>query len=185
MEYIIQNEQLLPKAEASINFEDRGYYFGDGIYEVIKVYHGQPFAMDHHLDRLRSSAEKLEIPLPFEEKKMIDLLMELLEKNKVMNGLVYFQVTRGVEPRNHLYTRNSTAVFTAFTQPAQNLEETQKNGVDVWLTDDIRWLRCDIKTINLLGNVMVKREAADQKIVRRRSSIVAERLRKGLPPIFS
>ncbi|WP_227938511.1 D-amino-acid transaminase [Alkalihalobacillus deserti] len=163
MEYIIQNQQLLPKKEASINFEDRGYYFGDGIYEVIKIYNGQPFAMDHHLKRLQSSAKKLDITLPYAEEKITELLMKLLNKNAVVDGFLYFQITRGVEPRNHLYTRNSPAVFTAFTQAAQNLEETQKNGVNVWLTDDIRWLRCDIKTINLLGNVMVKREAADHQ----------------------
>lgn len=177
MEYIIQNDQLLPRAEAAIHFEDRGYYFGDGIYEVIKIYHGQPFAMDHHLKRFRESAEKLDIRLPFQEQRITELLVELLEKNSVVNGLVYFQMTRGVEPRNHLYTRNSMPVFTAFTQAAQNLEETQKNGVDVWLTDDIRWLRCDIKTINLLGNVMVKREAADkncQEAILHRSGTITE-----------
>jgi D-alanine transaminase len=161
MDFIIQNEQLLPKSEAAIHFDDRGYYFGDGIYEVVKIYNGKPFAIEMHLKRLRSSADKLDIPLPFTEEKITELLMALLQKNALKNGLIYFQITRGVEPRNHLYTRNSTPVFTAFTQAAQNLSQTKNNGIDVWLTDDIRWLRCDIKTINLLGNVMVKREAAD------------------------
>ncbi|MDT8862507.1 D-amino-acid transaminase [Alkalihalobacillus sp. MEB130] len=163
MEYIIQNEKIIPKTEASIHFDDRGYYFGDGIYEVVKVYAGQPFAMDLHLNRLIESSKKLDITLPYSKEKITQFITTLIEKNSIQDGLVYFQVTRGVEPRNHLYSRESTPIFTAFTQPAQTLEDSQKNGIDVWLTDDIRWLRCDIKTINLLGNVMVKREAADNK----------------------
>ncbi|WP_332697938.1 D-amino-acid transaminase [Halalkalibacter lacteus] len=161
MEYIIQNETLIPKKEATLDLDDRGYYFGDGVYEVVKVYEGSPFAMDEHIARLFSSLKKLDIPLVFPKEKIVKLIHSLIEKNAIQNGLVYFQFTRGVEPRNHLYSRESTPVFTAFTQVAQNLENTQKNGIDVWLTDDIRWLRCDIKTINLLGNVMVKREASD------------------------
>jgi D-alanine transaminase len=161
MEYIIQNETLIPKNEATIDIDDRGYYFGDGVYEVVKVYEGNPFAMDEHISRLTASLKKLDIPLPFSLDKLVELIHRLVEKNAIDNGLVYFQITRGAEPRNHLYSRKSAPVFTAFTQAAQNNQATQENGIDVWLTDDIRWLRCDIKTINLLGNVMVKREAAD------------------------
>ncbi len=177
MEYIIQNELLLPKKEASIPLDDRGYYFGDGVYEVIKVYNGQLFAKDEHLQRLVDSAKKLEIPLPFSIEKMEELLYSLVEKNSMQNGLVYFQITRGVEPRNHLYSRELKSTFTAFVQPPQDVEDAQKNGVNVWLTDDIRWLRCDIKTINLLGNVMVKREAADhhcQEAIMHRNGTITE-----------
>ncbi|MCL7749850.1 D-amino-acid transaminase [Halalkalibacter alkaliphilus] len=177
MEYIIQNNKLLPKKDAMIHFDDRGYYFGDGIYEVVKVYEGQPFAMDLHLNRLVQSSSKLDIKLPYSKEQIQEYITTLIEKNSVQTGLVYFQVTRGVEPRNHLYSRESTPVFTAFTQPAHNTEDIQKNGIDVWLTDDIRWLRCDIKTINLLGNVMVKREAADnncQEAILHRNGTITE-----------
>ncbi|GAE36321.1 D-amino-acid transaminase [Halalkalibacter akibai] len=161
MEYVILDQQLIPKSEASINFDDRGYYFGDGIYEVVKIYNGQPFAMEMHLDRFRSSSEKLDIAFPMSNEQLSELLMSLLQKNSIDNGLIYFQITRGVEPRNHLYTRQSAPVLTAFTQATKDVATPQEKGLTVWLTDDIRWLRCDIKTINLLGNVLVKREAAD------------------------
>ncbi|ARK31417.1 D-amino-acid transaminase [Halalkalibacter krulwichiae] len=177
MDYIIYNQELVPRSEATIQFDDRGYYFGDGIYEVAKIYEGKPFAMDLHLKRLRSSAEKLDMAFPFSETTMTELLLHLLQKNNVKNGLIYFQLTRGVEPRNHLYTRKSIPVFTAFTQPSQDLKDMQKNGIDVWLTDDIRWLRCDIKTLNLLGNVMVKRESADngcQEAILNRDGFITE-----------
>ncbi|KHF38068.1 D-amino-acid transaminase [Halalkalibacter okhensis] len=177
MEYILQNDKLLPKKDAMIHVDDRGYYFGDGIYEVVKVYEGKPFAMEQHLTRLVQSSHKLDIKLPYSEDQITEFIHTLIEKNTLKNGLVYFQVTRGVEPRNHLYSRESTPVFTAFTQPGHSTEDLQQNGIDVWLTDDIRWLRCDIKTINLLGNVLVKREAADhncQEAILHRNGTITE-----------
>lgn len=163
MTYTLQDQQLVPREDAHVHIDDRGYYFGDGIYEVIRVYGGRPFAMEHHLKRLVSSSTKIDMELPYTEVKLTGLLNLLVEKNKLTDGLIYVQMTRGVEPRNHLYSRQSRPVLTGFTQSLLRNNEIQMNGINAWLTDDIRWLRCDIKTINLLGNVMVKREAADQQ----------------------
>nr|WP_231686836.1 aminotransferase class IV [Bacillus sp. JCM 19034] len=146
------------KAEASIPLDDRGYYFGDGIYEVIRIYNTEPFALDEHLNRLKESAKKLDLPLPKSLEKIKESMLALIEKNKLVNGSLYIQITRGCEPRNHLYSRETTPVMTAFCQP---LPKTINEHATVWLEPDIRWLRCDIKTINLLGNVLAKRNAAD------------------------
>ncbi len=115
--------------------------------------------------------------LPYTEAKLNELIKLLLDKNKLVDGLIYMQMTRGIEPRNHLYSRQSTPVLTAFTQPFLPSNEAQIKGISAWLTDDIRWLRCDIKTINLLGNVMVKREAADNECdeaIMQRDGIITE-----------
>lgn len=161
MEYVLINQSILPKEEAYININDRGYHFGDGIYEVIRIYDQKPFALDLHLSRLASSAKKLDMPLPYPLEELKVLLLALVEKNSITNGTIYFQVTRGVAPRNHLYSRETESTLTAFTQVLAS--DKQLDGIQVWLTPDIRWLRCDIKTINLLGNVLAKREAADNQ----------------------
>ncbi|TWI55972.1 D-amino-acid transaminase [Halalkalibacter nanhaiisediminis] len=163
MTYILQNQDLVRKEDAYVHIDDRGYYFGDGIYEVIRVYHGQAFASWHHIKRFIASAKKLDMNLPYTEAKLNELIDLLLHKNKLTDGLIYLQMTRGIEPRNHLYSRESTPVLTGFTQPFTRNHVVQTKGINAWLTDDIRWLRCDIKTINLLGNVMAKREATDNK----------------------
>ncbi|MCM3762731.1 D-amino-acid transaminase [Alkalihalobacillus oceani] len=163
MTYILQNADLVQKETAHLHIDDRGYYFGDGIYEVVRVYDGVPFAKEAHLTRLEESSAKIDMTLPYSGEDLIDLLDKLLEANELVNGLVYLQVTRGVEPRNHLYTKNCKPVLTAFTQPLPKKTAPQTAAVSVWLTDDIRWLRCDIKTINLLGNIIAKKEAADQQ----------------------
>lgn len=176
MEYVLINQSILPKEEAHININDRGYHFGDGIYEVIRIYEQKPFALDLHLSRLASSAEKLDLPLPCPLEELKVLLLALVEKNSINNGTIYFQVTRGVAPRNHLYSRETKSTLTAFTQELAS-DKQLEDGIQVWLTPDIRWLRCDIKTINLLGNVLAKREAADnqcQEAIMHRDRILTE-----------
>ncbi|WP_017726982.1 D-amino-acid transaminase [Halalkalibacterium ligniniphilum] len=160
MERYLLNEQIVPKEKALIHLEDRGYHFGDGIYEVVRVYHGQPFALVDHLTRFKNSAKKLDIPIPFEMEKLEALIRQLIEANSVNQGTVYFQLTRGISPRNHLYNRTEVPVLTGYARPHPTNNHSV-DSVDVWLTDDIRWLRCDIKSINLLGNVLAKREASD------------------------
>ncbi|WP_413379773.1 D-amino-acid transaminase [Alkalihalobacillus sp. 1P02AB] len=161
MEYVIDNGQLVLAEEAKIDRNDRGYHFGDGIYEVIRIYDRKPFTMTMHLDRFAASAKKLDMPLPMTMAQLESLLEQLIEKNQLEDGIVYVQMTRGISQRNHLYNRSETAVITGYSQEMPAKKELLKNGIDVWVTDDIRWLRCDIKTINLLGNIMAKREAAD------------------------
>ncbi|MED4196900.1 D-amino-acid transaminase, partial [Halalkalibacterium halodurans] len=160
MDYCLYQDQLVPREQLKIDPEDRGYHFGDGIYEVVHVYHGKAFALSDHLTRFKESAEKLDLPMLYSTDKLGELVQQLIEKNKLEHGMVYFQMTRGISPRNHLYTRNETPVLTGFSKP---LPDEKRESVRLYLTDDIRWLRCDIKTINLLGNVLAKREATDHQ----------------------
>jgi len=146
--------------EMKISIEDRGYYFGDGIYEVIKVYGGEVFTAHEHIDRLFQSAEKIKLVLPFSEAQILEIVGELIRINKVVDGSIYMQVTRGSYPRQHHFpkpsiTPNVTAYAVMSQRPLQQMEE----GVTAKSVADIRWLRCDIKSLNLLGNVMAKEEA--------------------------
>ncbi|MGY4690259.1 D-amino-acid transaminase [Salibacterium sp. K-3] len=161
MKYVWIHDQLIPEDQGSIDLKDRGYYFGDGIYEVIRLYDGSPFLWEEHFDRFSRSADKLDIPLPKPLQGIKDDMLSLIQANHMQNGIIYIQMTRGVEDRNHLYSRDLTPVLTAFTREDKVPSSLQAEGINVWAAEDIRWLRCDIKTINLLGNVMTKRRAED------------------------
>ncbi|MDV2685125.1 D-amino-acid transaminase [Alkalihalophilus lindianensis] len=162
MDYVLKQHDILQRDEASIDFNDRGYHFGDGIYEVVRTYNGTPFALEEHLDRFYESAKKLDMDLAISRETLISLINQLISKNQLKTGIVYLQVTRGVQDRNHLYSREISPVLTGYVASLDRKHEVMQNGIDLWLTKDVRWLRCDIKTINLLGNIMAKREAADQ-----------------------
>ncbi|WP_096201220.1 D-amino-acid transaminase [Bacillus sp. FJAT-45350] len=160
MGYVLYQDELIKKEDAKIDFDDRGYYFGDGIYEVMRIYEGIPFALDEHLERFFTSAKKLDIDATYTKEGLITLIKKLIDKNKLINGIVYLQMTRNISPRTHLYERNRHPVLTGFTSSIEGMSKPS-SPIDVWMTPDIRWLRCDIKTINLLGNVLAKRLAAD------------------------
>lgn len=161
-----------------INMEDRGYQFGDGIYEVVGVYHSKLYLLDEHMNRLVQSAEKLNIELPFSIEEMKTQLLELVHLNKLSEGIVYLQVSRGVAPRTHeLPTTPITPVVLAYTKTLDDLTELQDNGSTAILQEDIRWLRCDIKSLNLLPNTMAKQKAVEHSAVEailHRGNIVTE-----------
>ncbi|SFL67960.1 D-amino-acid transaminase [Salibacterium qingdaonense] len=161
MQYVWVHDQLTPQEEAGVHLQDRGYYFGDGIYEVIRLYDGTPFLWDEHFERFARSAAELDIPFPKPLEHIKQDMLTLIETNQVYNGIIYLQMTRGVQERNHLYSRDMTPVITAFTKEEDVPSHLQEEGITLWAVEDIRWLRCDIKTINLLGNVMAKRSAED------------------------
>lgn len=161
-----------------INMEDRGYQFGDGIYEVVGVYHSKLYLLDEHMNRLVQSAEKLNIELPFSIEEMKTQLLELVHLNKLSEGIVYLQVSRGVAPRTHeLPTTPITPVVLAYTKTLDDLTELQDNGSTAILQEDIRWLRCDIKSLNLLPNTMAKQKAVEHNAVEailHRGNVVTE-----------
>src|SRR5699024_674599 len=101
MGYVLINEDILPKNEVSVDIEDRAYQFGDGAYEVIAVYEGVPFKTEDHLNRLKYSLDSLSIKIPYELSTLKEKLYELKEKNDLKNGLIYFQVSRGLAKRKH------------------------------------------------------------------------------------
>ncbi|MDE5412268.1 D-amino-acid transaminase [Alkalihalobacterium chitinilyticum] len=177
MDYVLYQNRIIPKNELHIDMDDRGYNFGDGIYEVVRVYNGIPFAMDEHLDRLQHSASELDMTVPYSMETIEKLVYDLIQKNEINSGMIYFQLTRGIQPRNHLYSRDIEPVLSGFSKPLETNVEWQQNGLDTWMTKDIRWLRCDIKTINLLGNIMAKREASDNnchEALQHREGLVTE-----------
>ena len=150
------------KDELKISIEDRGYYFGDGIYEVIKVYGGELFTAHEHIERLYQSADKIKLSLPFMEDEVIDIARELIQVNNLEDGHIYLQVTRGSFPRQHHFPKPAVAPnVTAYAVRSPRPMAQMENGVTVKSIEDIRWLRCDIKSLNLLGNVLAKEEALE------------------------
>ncbi|MCM3767148.1 D-amino-acid transaminase [Neobacillus niacini] len=163
MTFAILNGDLVNRAEAKVDIEDRGYVFGDGVYEVIRVYNGKMFTGKEHLERFERSSANIGIHLPYGAEQITGMLEELVEKNNLQLGIIYMQVTRGVAPRVHAFPdQNVTPALTAFTREMPRPLAGLANGVKTILTEDIRWLRCDIKSLNLLGNILAKQKAAEQ-----------------------
>jgi len=143
---------------------DRGYHFGDGVYEVIRVWDGELFAFDEHFNRFLKSTTKIKIKIPYTKDYLKELIFKLIKENNVQLGSLFFQLTRGVAPRSHEFPPEFTKpVFTAFTTEKGIPEKEQNNGVAVVFTDDIRWLLCEIKSINLLPNVLAKQKAKSKR----------------------
>lgn len=162
MKKAIYNGKITEQAEISINIEDRGYQFGDGVYEVIRVYNGSLFTGDEHLQRLFESADSIQIKIPYSISEMKKQLLKLVEENKLLFGIIYLQVTRGVSQRNHLFpSADAEPVYVAYTREMQIPLAAMEKGVTVITVEDIRWLRCDIKSLNLLPNLLAKQKASE------------------------
>ncbi len=161
MVYFMDGE-FMQKEDLKISIDDRGYYFGDGVYEVVKVYNKEIYTGEEHFTRLFESARKIKLVLPFTKQQLIDVTYELINRNNISNGHVYLQVTRGSSFRQHNFPSPAVpAVVVAYTVDAARPLADMENGVTVKSVDDIRWLRCDIKSLNLLGSVLAKEEARE------------------------
>lgn len=171
------NGTFLPKDEAKVSIEDRGYQFADGIYEVILLRNGKLAFLPMHLDRLWRSAKGLELTLPFTRPELEAIMAELLEKNGMRDGALYMQVTRGVFPRNHSFppaeTKSSVVIY--LKPPYAGGEIGAPSAVITH--EDNRWLDPWIKSVSLLPNIMA-REAAVRRGAREavlvRDGIVTE-----------
>ncbi|WP_179887230.1 D-amino-acid transaminase [Bacillus sp. AFS088145] len=159
---VLLNNRIVDLKSANVNILDRGYQFGDGVYEVIRFFNKSYFELDAHLIRLKESCEKILIPFKMHLKKLESDLVYLMNTCDYDNGYVYIQISRGVMNRNHIYQdeANLKPQLIAYTvredhRPLQQMEK----GITAYITNDIRWLRCDIKSLNLLGSVLVKNEA--------------------------
>lgn len=176
---VIWGNEIVDRDKVTIDFEDRGYQFGDGIYEVISFYNQTYFYMDEHIDRFFSNAEKIEMRIPFTKDELKTLSMKLLKESEENDGYIYIQLTRGnVSPRDHSYpSQDVVPLLTGSITGALRNTEKMSRGIKTTLEEDIRWLRCDIKMISLLGNIMLKHEAhkkdAEEAILHR-DSIVTE-----------
>jgi D-alanine transaminase len=158
--YAYVDGRYVPHALARVHVEDRGYQFADGVYEVILVVGGRLVDEEPHLDRLGYSLAELRIAWPTSRAVLRLVLRELIRRNGIQLGIVYLQMTRGQAPRDHKFPQRSMPTLVATTRrlkpPAPTVE-----GVAVITRPDIRWRRCDIKSIALLPNVLRKQEAAE------------------------
>lgn len=156
------NGDFMPIEEARIPVLDRGFIFGDGVYEVIPVYSRQPFRLTEHLRRLQYSLDKVRIANPRSDAGWVELVNEIVRRNAGDDQSIYLQVTRGVAKRDHAFPRNVTpTVFmmsTPLVTPAPALVES---GVPCITAQDYRWENCDIKSVSLLGNCLLRQLSVD------------------------
>ena len=178
MTKVLINEKLVDEQDANVPYNDRGYVFGDGIYEYIRVYDNNVFTAKEHFERLLRSAKEIGLELKYNVDELTELVQELLSTNGIVNGGVYIQVTRGAAPRDHAFpTPSVEANIMAFTKSYDRPYKLLEEGINAITTEDIRWLRCDIKSLNLLGNVLAKEYAAKynaQEAIQHRGDIVTE-----------
>jgi D-alanine transaminase len=157
------NGRYLPHAHAQVHIEDRGYQFADGVYEVIHVRDGRLIDAEPHFERFDYSLGELHIAPPMPRAALRLVLGELLQRNAVLNGLIYFQSTRGVAPRDHKFPAKARTSLVATAKRLRPLPAgALDNGVAVVTIPDIRWQRCDIKSLALLPNVLGKQRAVEQ-----------------------
>ncbi len=156
------NGRYLPHAEANVHIEDRGFQFADSVYEVCEIWNGKIVDMTRHLDRLKRSLGELSIAWPVSRRALEAILREVVSRNRVTNGLVYLQVTRGVARRDFNFPKPGTlptlVVTSRSIKPAVPKKSTE-DGIRVVTTPDIRWDRVDIKTTGMTAQVLAKETA--------------------------
>jgi D-alanine transaminase len=155
------NGRYVRHAEAAVHVEDRGYQFADGVYEVCEVARGHIMDMTRHLDRLNRSLGELEIAWPLARKALEIVMREVIRRNRVVNGLVYLQVTRGVASRDHVFpaAASPALVVTAKRTDPDAAARRAETGLKVITVPENRWERVDIKTVGLLPNVLARQKA--------------------------
>lgn len=170
--------EFMPVEQVSISADDRGYYFGDGVYEVVMAFRGKPFGLSAHLDRLRYSMTEMRLTCPYDEGQLVHIILEAVAQVQASQVLVYFQVTRGAYPRVHAFPpAEIPGTFLLTAQPFAEDMEARVNGMRAILREDLRWHRCDVKSLNLLPNVLATQDAADagaQAAIFVRNDVVTE-----------
>lgn len=158
------NGGFVPLEQAYVHVEDRGHQFGDGVYEVVYAFNGVPFGLKEHVDRFFNSMELIRIKSPYSKEEITALVNEALKKSGFAHAQIYFHMTRGTSKRSHPFPEAGIpANFLITVRGATELpREIKDKGVAVYLTEDIRWGRCNIKSLNLLPNVLAKQEALDR-----------------------
>jgi D-alanine transaminase len=159
------NGQYVQHSDAAIHIEDRGYQFADGVYEVCEIARGNIMDMTRHLDRLDRSLAELKIAWPMGRSALQIVIKEVVRRNKVNNGLVYMQVTRGVARRDHVFPEADTPpaiVITAKRTSPQASAARAAKGIKVITVPENRWERVDIKSIGLLPNVLARQQAREE-----------------------
>lgn len=154
------NGRFLPIARATVSIEDRGFQFGDGVYEVVRSYGGKMFRLDEHLDRLVQSARAIRLPMRYSLAQWRRLILRAYRMSGFPDAKVYLQLTRGPAPRDHGFPKavRPTVVITV-RQLAPLNPALRRDGVSAITVPDLRWGRCDVKSLNLLANVLAREEA--------------------------
>lgn len=158
------NGQYTPHQDAAVHIEDRGYQFADGVYEVCEIWQNKIVDMARHMDRLDRSLRELRIGWPIARAALEFVIGEVVRRNKVSNGIVYVQVTRGVSRRDHFFPPDDVApsvVVTARSSSAAAAEKAAETGINIVTYPENRWPRVDIKTVALLPNVLAKQYAKE------------------------
>lgn len=158
------NGRYVPFREARVHIEDRGYQLGDGVYEVCEIRDGSLVDERRHMDRLQRSLAALRIGMPVSPGALKFVFAEMLRRNRVLNGLIYLQITRGVARRDHGFPDRPvkpSIVVTVRALDPKKIVETAAKGISVITVPDNRWGRVDIKTIGLLPNVLARQEAKE------------------------
>ena len=156
------NGKFMPIEEAYVPVLDRGFIFGDGVYEVVPAYSKHPFQLAEHLRRLQYSLDKVRITNPHSDAEWAQLIAEIIKRNNGDDQSVYFQVTRGVAKRDHAFPKGVTPTVFMMSNPLVTPSPALvDSGVACISAEDYRWLNCDIKSVSLLGNCMLRQLSAD------------------------
>ena len=159
------NGNWVPLSQATVSVLDRGFIFGDGVYEVVPLYKGRPFRMQQHLARLNRSLAAIRIANPHTPEQWETLVLELAARNGGGDQFVYLQVTRGVAKRDHAFPAGVTPTVFAMSSPFSRPDTRQRDqGLAAVTVPDERWLHCEIKSVSLLGNVLARQYAVDQGV---------------------
>ena len=156
------NGSYVAHRAASVHVEDRGYQFADGVYEVIAVCRRALVDAELHLDRLERSLRELEIAMPMSRAALAFVMDEVITRNRVQDGIIYIQMTRGVAPRDHAFpAQPQTQIVMTARRGKPQPRSYDEDGVKAISLPDIRWARCDVKSVSLLPNVLAKQRARE------------------------
>ena len=161
------NGDYLPQSQAKVSVLDRGFLFGDGVYEVIPVFGGRPLRLDEHLDRLQRSMDRVSLPYPLSRDQWREIFDVLLEKNPGGDRSIYLQVTRGAPPIRDLSIEAGIhpTVFVMVNDIKPVDYAKLENGIDAITAEDFRWKACDIKSVSLIANVIIRLHANAQDVM--------------------
>ncbi len=163
---IYLNGEFMPIEDAKISVLDRGFIFGDGVYEVIPAYSRHPFRLAEHLARLQASLDAIRLANPHDGARWSELVGRIIAGNPWEDQNVYLQITRGVAKRDHAFPKGlKPTVFLMASELVTPSAQLMKSGAKAIVLPDFRWLRCDIKSTSLLGNCLLRTLAADQDCV--------------------
>lgn len=154
------NGEIMPIAQASVPVEDRGYQFGDAVYEYLAAYDGHIFALEAHLDRLRNSMKALDFP-SISRNRIREAILSTHKRSQIEQAGIYLQISRGVAPRNHVWPETIAPQFVITIRHRPRIDpQWREQGINAITVKDFRWACCDIKTVQLLANTLARRQAS-------------------------